>query len=201
MSPEDFQSRAIEIIAIGASAGGMNALCKLLPVVSEEFPPVIVVQHLDSLQDDFLIDYFNRICSVQIKEAEDKEPLTPGTCYLAPPDYHLLVERSRTLSLSMEEKVNFTRPSIDLLFESTAFAFGPNAIGVLLTGANRDGSVGLREIRSSGGLAFVQDPAEAEFPFMPQFALQCAGADHILTLEQIGTALARIAGRGRRAKN
>ncbi|MFW6235893.1 MAG: chemotaxis protein CheB [Desulfovibrionales bacterium] len=184
----------LQIVVIGASAGGMNALTRLLPLLPENFPcPVVIVQHRHPDQDDFLAEYFNRLCPLRVKDAQDKEVLAPGVCYLAPADYHLLIERDRTLSLSTDEKVNHSRPSIDVLFESAAVAFGQGVAAAVLTGASRDGAAGLSLIREAGGIAFVQDPSTAEYPFMPQAALETAGADHVLPIEDIGGLLLHLA--------
>jgi two-component system, chemotaxis family, protein-glutamate methylesterase/glutaminase len=186
-------SRRVEVVLIGASAGGMHALSRLLPMLPGDFPcPVVIVQHLHPDQDLFMAEYFDRLCALTVKEAEEKEPLVPGFCYLAPPDYHLLIERDGTLSLSTEEKVNHSRPSIDVLLESAAVAFGAGAMAVMLTGASRDGAAGLAAVRSNGGLAVVQDPATAEYPLMPQAALDAAGADHVLPIEGIGELLRQM---------
>ena len=194
MIRHDLSRRGVDLVLVGASAGGLNALSVLLPLLPGDYPcPVIVVQHLHPEQDMFLAEYFDRLCALRVKEAEEKEPLSPGCCYFAPADYHLLVERDRTLSLSTEEKVNHSRPSIDVTLESAAAALGPAVLAVILTGASRDGAAGLAAIRSQGGIAVVQDPATAEFPIMPQAALERAGADHLLPIEAIGPLLVALA--------
>lgn len=183
----------MEVVLFGASAGGMDALRRVLPVLPEGFPaPVVVVQHLHSTQDEFLAGFFDRLCALRVKEAEDKEPLSPGFVYLGPPNYHLLVEKDRTLSLSTDEKVNHSRPSIDVLFKSAADAYGPGAVAIVLTGANQDGAIGLAAIRAQGGLAVIQAPDTAEYPSMPQAALDTAGADFVLPVEEIGPLLVRL---------
>jgi len=182
-----------EAVFIGVSAGGMDALRRVLAPLPADFPaPVVVVQHLHASQGDFLAEYLGRLCALRVKEADDKDSLSPGVVYLAPPNYHLLVESDRSLSLSTDDKVNHSRPSIDVLFESAAAAYGPGAVAVVLTGASRDGAEGLRLIREQGGAAIVQDPATAEHAFMPQAALDCAGADHVLGLGDIGPKLVRL---------
>jgi two-component system, chemotaxis family, protein-glutamate methylesterase/glutaminase len=189
---ETFRTR-VEVVLIGASAGGMNALRRLLPLLPGVFPcPVVIVQHVHPEQDTFMAEYFNSLCALTVKEAEEKEELVPCFCYLAPPDYHLLIELDRTFSLSTEEKVNHSRPSIDVLLESASVAFGPGAMAVMLTGASRDGAAGLAAVRSNGGLAVVQDPSTAEYPLMPQAALDTAGADYVLSLEAIGELLLQL---------
>ena len=132
-----------------------------------------------------------------VKEADEKEHLEAGIVYLAPPNYHLMVEKDKTLSLTVDERFNYSRPSIDILFESAAEVFGPQLIGVVLTGANSDGSYGLKTIKAAGGLVVVEDPATAEVKTMPQAALDMLFpdyvADHVLPLEKIGPLLVRIA--------
>jgi two-component system chemotaxis response regulator CheB len=182
-----------EAAVIGVSAGGLHALKTILPALPEAFPlPIAVVQHLDAQADTYLADYLDRLSAIAVKEADDKEALQPGTAYLAPAGYHLLVEPDRSLSLSVDEKVNFSRPSIDLLFESAADAFGEKLIGIVLTGANSDGARGLKAIRDRGGLTIVQDPRTAEAPFMPRAALQAAPADYVADLERIAPLLIQL---------
>ncbi|MBI1215835.1 MAG: chemotaxis protein CheB [Alphaproteobacteria bacterium] len=175
-----------EAVVIGASAGGMRALQTVLSGLRSEFPlSVAIVQHVSPSADSYLAEYLDGKCALTVKEAEDKEAMAPGTAYVAPPGYHLLVEKDRSLSLSVDARVNFSCPSIDVLFESAAEAFGRGLIGIVLTGANADGSAGLKSIRARGGLAIVQDPATAEAAFMPRAALETAGADHVAALEEI----------------
>ena len=179
-----------EAVVVGTSAGGLSALKALLAFVPKDFRmPVVIVQHFHPLQNDSFIANLNQGCQVPVREAGEKESLEPGMVYLAPPNYHLLIELDRTLSLSVDPKVNFSRPSIDILFETAARAYGAKLIGVILTGANQDGAAGLRTVREHGGLAIVQDPAAAEFPAMPSAALKEAGADHVLSITGIGRLL------------
>lgn len=184
----------IQAVLIGASAGGMEALSLLLPSLPGDFPvPVAVVQHLHASQDAFLVEYFDRLCALAVREAEDKEPLAVGVVTLAAPNYHLLIEDDRTVSLSMDAKVNHSRPSIDVLLESAARVYGSGAVAVVLTGASRDGAAGLAAIRAAGGIGVVQDPATAAFPLMPKAALEAAGADFVLRIEDIGPMLVLLA--------
>lgn len=179
-----------EAAVIGVSAGGMHALKAIIPALPAEIALTIaVVQHLDARSDAFLPDYLNQLSAVRVKEAEDKEPLLPGTVYIAPPAYHLLIEPDKSFSLSVDEKVNFSRPSIDLLFESAAEAYRNALIGIILTGANSDGAKGLKAVKDNGGLAIVQDPLSAQAPFMPQAALKATAIDHLLPLERIAPTL------------
>ncbi len=181
-------------IVMGVSAGGWVALPKVLAKMPEDFPlPIIVVQHLHPEQDGFTIKHFNDQCALLVKEACDKETIQTGTIYFAPPDYHLLIEQDKTFSLSKDEKVNYARPSIDVLFDSAADVYSSGLIGVVLTGANSDGANGLKLIKESGGLAIVQDPATAESPVMPQAAVDAAKPDYILPLEEIATVLRKMA--------
>lgn len=176
-----------EIIVIGVSAGGMDALGKILPVLPEDFPlPIVVVQHLHPSQDGFLCTYLNERCTVTVKEACDKEPVAPAHVYFAPANYHLLIEEDKTFSLSVDEKVHFARPSIDVLFESAVDAYGGSLVGIILTGANSDGVYGLQLIKKSGGMIIVQDPDTAEVSYLPKAAVDAVEADYILPLEDIG---------------
>ncbi|MDF1613584.1 chemotaxis protein CheB [Desulfurivibrio dismutans] len=180
-------------VVIGVSAGGLEALREVLSCLPADFPlPLLVVQHLGVDSDDFLARWLDQRCAIKVKEAEDKEPAAPGTAYLAPANYHLLMEDDGSLALSLEDWVNFSRPSIDLLFESAAEAYGKGLIAVVLTGANDDGSRGLAAMKRSGGLAVVQDPAGAEFPVMPRAAIQATQVDFVLPLPAIGRFLANL---------
>lgn len=183
---------------MGASAGGMRAIATVLAALPDTFPlPIAIVQHLDPQADGYLPELLARRSRLAVKEAEDKEDLRPGTAYLAPPGYHLLVEPDHSLSLSVEEKVNWSRPAIDPLFESAAQAFGSALIGVVLTGANADGARGLAAVRARGGRTVVQDPETAEAPAMPRAALEAARAHHVVALEGIAPLLASLCGGGR----
>ncbi|MCP4757736.1 MAG: chemotaxis protein CheB, partial [Proteobacteria bacterium] len=142
--------------------------------------------------DDLLVRLLRESCRIAVKEAEDGEDIQPEVVYLAPANYHLLVEKNRTLSLSVDKDVNYSRPSIDVLFETAARSFGEKLVGVLLTGANKDGSLGLKTIREHGGLVVVQDPATAEAPIMPLAAIETTEADYILTIQKIADLLERL---------
>jgi two-component system chemotaxis response regulator CheB len=195
------------LVVIGASWGGLDALNVVLGGLPERFDaPVAIVQHRSALSvDDGLAATIDRGSALPVVEADDKVVLVPGTVYLAPADYHLLVERPGQLALSVDERVNQARPSIDVLFESAADAYGGEVIGVLLTGANEDGAAGLRAIRDRGGLCVVQDPATATRSRMPQSAIDAGAADVVAPLPQIAALLADrcasgAAGRGASAK-
>jgi two-component system, chemotaxis family, protein-glutamate methylesterase/glutaminase len=187
--------RKHEAVVIGVSSGGLEALKTLLPAFPADFPaPVLVVYHQGARRDRFIIDYLNGLTRIQVREAEEKEPLLPGVVYLAPPNYHLLVEEDRTLTLSTEERVSFARPSVDVLFETAAEAFGPELVGVILTGANQDGSQGLRAVKERGGTALVQNPDTAEMEVMPRAALEAVEVDRVLDLEELGSYLLGLFG-------
>jgi len=180
-------------VVVGVSAGGLETLKELLPLIPAGFAlPIIIVQHLHPMQDKFFIDCLDSICPLPVREAEEKERVVPGNVFFAPPNYHLLIEKDRTFSLSVDEKVNFSRPSIDVLFETAAEAYGPELIGIVLTGASRDGAAGLRRIKENGGTAIVQDPATARFPAMPSAALAETEVDFVMSILGIGAFLAGI---------
>jgi two-component system chemotaxis response regulator CheB len=182
---------------IGGSAGGICAVTTILSALPASFPlPVVVVLHQSPDQTPCWVAYLGEQAWLPVTEAEDKMPLVPGTVYCAPPAYHLLLETDGTLALSVDEKVNFARPSIDLLFSSGADAFGGALIGIVLTGANRDGASGLAEIAAAGGLAMVQSSRTAEWPTMPEAALQAVPGALVVDLEDIAKTLVRLTGRG-----
>lgn len=182
-----------EIIAItiGVSAGGLAALSALIPKLSQNLPAaVVIVQHLHVDSDSFLVEHLGRLCSLGVVEVEDKMAIEHGIVYIAPAGYHLLVEECGSyFSLSVDEPVNYARPSIDVLFESAANAWGPKVVGVLLTGANSDGAKGLKTIKDKGGRTIVQNPQEAEYEAMPMAAISSFEVDDILTLKEIGEAV------------
>ncbi|KIL04062.1 chemotaxis protein CheB [Stutzerimonas stutzeri] len=176
----------LEAVVIGTSAGGLAALSRLVSGLSSHFPlPILVVQHVPAGTPTQLAEIFQRKTGLRVKEADEKEALRPATLYFAPPGYHLLLESDRSLSLSQDDAVHFSRPSIDVLFESAADALGPALLGILLTGANEDGAAGLAAIHHAGGLTIVQDPAEAEVDTMPRAALQRFAPDYLLPLRDI----------------
>ena len=182
-----------EAVVIGVSAGGLLALKTLLPALPPSFPvPVIIVQHISERSDGYMVKYLNQESSITVKEAEDKEPIYSGIAYLAPPGYHLLIELERIFGLSVDARVNYSCPSIDVLFESAANVFGESLIGIVLTGANADGAHGLKVIKEHGGLAIVQNPKTAQSPAMPKAALAAADADYVINLEQIAPLLVEL---------
>ena len=182
-----------EAVVIGVSAGGVNALKVIFTSISESFKiPVIIVQHLHPQSDSFLADYLNSISHMHIKEAEDKEPICAGTVYIAPANYHLLIEDDKTLSLNTDERVNYSRPSIDVLFNSAADVYSSKLIGIILTGANDDGVRGMQKIKRHGGLTIVQDPKNADADFMPKSVITKVTVDHVATLDKISVLLENI---------
>lgn len=182
-----------QAVVAGVSAGGLEALKILLTAIAEDFSPaLVIVQHLHPQQSGFLVEHLDKVCRLPVKEAEEKEAVNGGVVYLAPANYHLLIERDKTFSLSMDEKVNYSRPSIDVLFETAAEAYGAGLIGVILTGASKDGASGLRRIKEQAGLAVVQDPKTAEFPAMPLAALEETQVDHVLSIGRIGLLLCEL---------
>lgn len=176
-----------DLIAIGASWGGLHAVGEILGALPKDLDAaVVVVQHRRiETTEGGLASILGMRTRLDVRDADDKEPIEPGTVYLAPPDYHLLVEKGN-FALSVDEPVNYARPSIDVLFESVAETYDERAIGVILTGANDDGAAGLARIRQRGGVAVVQDPAGAERGEMPRAAIAATVADAILPLEEIG---------------
>lgn len=191
-SPLSFSTQ-IKAIVVGASAGGVEALLNLYGELPEGFGlPIITVLHLPDEHRSQLAGVFARRVSLAVKEAADKQLIEPGTLYFASPGYHLSVERDFTLSLSQEERVNYSRPAIDVLFESAADAYGEHLLAILLTGANHDGARGLVRVKARGGLTLVQDPGEAQVPTMPQAALALHRPDFILPLSGIGRLLVEL---------
>jgi two-component system chemotaxis response regulator CheB len=176
----------IELVVVGASAGGVEALGTLLDGLPRDFrPAVAIVLHIPPDRNSLLPALFAQRCALPVKEAEDKEPVRQGMVYIAPPDYHLLIEPDRTFALSRDDAVNFSRPSIDVLFESAALAYRDTLLGIVLTGASADGAAGLRTVRHAGGQAWVQHPDEASSSLMPASAIALAGADRIIGLEDM----------------
>lgn len=182
-----------EVVVVGVSAGGLEALSHIIPSLPAEFSlPIIIVQHLHESSDNYLVEYINGKSALQVKEVTDKDPILPGNVYIAPANYHLLVEEERAFSLSTEDRINWSRPSIDILFESAADVYADKVIGVILTGANDDGSMGLKKIKEHGGLTIVQDPETAQSDFMPRSAIQVVNPDYVLKLEEIAPFLINI---------
>ncbi|CAM3800091.1 chemotaxis protein CheB [Bordetella sputigena] len=188
-----FLSPPIELVAIGASAGGVDAIGTVLDALPADFPAAIaIVLHLPPDRNSLLPELFAARCVLPVKEVEDKEFIVPGVVYIAAPDYHMLVEPDRSFALSQDEAVNFSRPSIDLLLESAAIAYRERLLGIVLTGASPDGAAGLQRVRALGGQAWVQDPDNADSPAMPASAIAQAGADRIMDKATLARALAGL---------
>lgn len=178
--------RRCQAVVIGASAGALDALTSILPSLPRGLAlPILIVVHLPPENDSMLVSLFSERCKLDVREAGDKEPIEPGVIYFAPPDYHLLVEPQRQLSLSSEEPVNYSRPSIDVLFETAADAYGPELLGIVLSGASNDGASGLKRVIAAGGVGLVQQPQTAHSAIMPQAALDACPDAHAMTLEQM----------------
>ena len=183
----------VGLVAMGASWGGLRAVETVLGALPPDFrAPVVIAQHrqVDS-NDGMLVRLLDARCALRVCEAEDKQALDPGVVLIAPPDYHLLVETG-AVALSVDAPLNYSRPSIDILFSSAADAYGARLAGVVLTGAKADGALGLAQIAGRGGTAIVQDPETAERREMPDAALWAAPEARVLALEEIGPALAQL---------
>lgn len=190
--PPQFRHEA-DVVAIGASAGGIDALFAVLEGLPMPYPlPLVIVLHLPEGHASQLAEVFGRRLGRPVQEAQAHAPVEPGIFYFAPPGYHLLVDSDRTFSLSCDPPVLYSRPSIDVLFESCADAYGDGAVALVLTGANHDGAHGLQCIKQAGGLALVQDPAQAAYPTMPQAALDLAQPDFVLPLAGLRAVLERL---------
>lgn len=172
-------------MVIGASSGGLAALSAIIPHLPSDFIPILIVQHMAEDAENYLPTYLQSMSKMQVKEAELNADILKGNVYIAAPGYHLLVEPDRTLAFSIDEKIHFARPSIDVLFESAADAYPESLIGIILTGANADGSNGIKAIKASGGFTIAQDPNSAESPYMPMAAIETGVVDHVLTLAGI----------------
>lgn len=183
-----------QIVVVGTSLGGLNALGTVLGGLPKTFPlPIVVVQHRGREVSEGLAEFLARKSALPVVEPSDKQPILPGSAYLAPADYHLLIEPGH-FTLSTEAPVQFARPSIDVLFESAADAYGSHVIGVVLTGSNADGARGAERIARKGGLVVVQDPATAESPIMPASAI-ARGMDCIHPLPEIAPFLTSVSSR------
>lgn len=183
----------VDAIVIGASAGGVDALFRLLTGLPGGFRlPIIALLHLPEDRESRLAEIFRHRMRIPVREAADKAQIEPGTLYFAGAGYHLSIENDRSFSLSCEAPVHYSRPSIDVLMESAADAYGPRLAGILLTGANYDGAAGLAGIRQRGGITVVQDPAEAQVPTMPEAAIRKLRPDLILPLEGIHALLLNL---------
>lgn len=192
--------KAPQLVAVGTSLGGLNALTVLLQALPERFPvPIAIVQHRSVSPDGGgLAQLLQGHSKLTVVEADDKMPIEPGTVYLAPADYHLLVEEPGLLALSTDTPVRAARPSIDVLFQTASEAYGSTLLGVLLTGASADGAEGLATIKARGGRVIVEDPATAECRTMPAAGLAATAVDYVLPIAKIGEYLVTLV-EGRRA--
>jgi two-component system chemotaxis response regulator CheB len=184
---------AFDLVALAASAGGLNALSQVLAGLPGDFPAtILVVQHLDPRHRSLMADILSRRTALQVKQAEEGDQVIAGTTYIAPPNRHLLVNPDYTLSLSQSEMVHFVRPSADLLFESAAAVYKDRAIAVVLSGTGSDGSMGVKAIKKMGGTVIAQDEQSSEFFGMPSATIQTASVDFILPLGEIAAALVTL---------
>lgn len=176
------QAAQCDVIVVGGSSGAIDALIQLLPALPPTLSAaVLIVLHLPRDRRSLLAEIFRQRCVLPVQEAQDKEVITPGTVYFAPPDYHVLVDDGPHIALSIDPPVHYSRPSIDVLFESAADQYGNRLAGILLSGANEDGARGLQAIQAAGGMTMVQDPASASMPTMPQAAIARGAGHHVLT--------------------
>ena len=186
-------ANSTEAVVIGASAGALEALSVILPALPAGFRlPLIVVVHVPPDKRSMLAELFQAKCQIPVREAEDKEPINPGTVYFAPSDYHLLVETEKSLSLSSDEPVLFSRPSIDVLFESAADAYGSALMAIILTGANQDGAKGMKAVAEAGGVTLVQDPDGAFASAMPEAAIEMCPGARVMSLDAITAYLQEV---------
>lgn len=184
-------------IVIGGSAGSIEALGVLMPaLVAGAAVPVVVVVHLRPSEPTMLPLVLARRCALPVRIPDDKQPCSAGVVWLAPPDFHLLVELDRSFALSLDEPVHFSRPAIDSLFMSAADAWGPSLVAIVLSGANRDGADGARAVRERGGLVVVEDPATVEFPVMPAAAIAAADPQIVAARPAIAALLAEMTAGG-----
>ncbi len=187
-----YASRRFDVVAIGASAGGLHALAEVLGPLGTEFPAsIVIVQHLDPHHKSLMSGLLSRYTKMKVKQAEHGELLLPAVVYIAPPDEHLLVGPG-IVQLAHTRLVHYSRPSIDLLFESVAGTYGSRSVGVVLTGSNSDGAAGVRAIKEAGGTTLVQDPGAAEYRVMPAAAIATGCVDQVLSLQEIGTTLVQL---------
>lgn len=183
---ENDLNRKCKVLLIGGSAGSIEVLMSILPKLNPFYTfSIIIVLHRKSTEDTILEKLVAMKSVIPIAKLEDKEVLTPGYIYVAPSNYHLLLEKNQFLSLDVSEKVNYSRPSIDVTFESAALAYGTQCFAILLSGSNSDGTKGLKTIKEYGGTVILQDPKEALMPFMPENALSAVTPDYILNTPQI----------------
>lgn len=175
-----------EAIVIGTSAGGLSVLTEILQSLPSDYNlPIIIVQHRSKDERELLEKILSEKCKIKVSQAEEKEEIKNGNVYFAPPNYHLLIEKNFTFSLTNDPLVNYSRPSIDVLFQTAANAYKDKLTGIVLTGANGDGSNGVRMIKDNGGVTIAQDPETAEFDSMPMEAIATGCIDYIMSLIEI----------------
>lgn len=185
-----------QAVVIGTSWGGVEALSTILKDLPQSFPvPIIVIQHQHPNSSDILSSILRNRTEMRVKEADEKEFIAAGTVYIAPANYHLFIELDHSISLSNDAPINYSRPSIDLTFESAADVFGRALIGVILTGANEDGANGMRLLKKLGGITVVQEPATAKMDTMPRAAMNATEIDHVVSLENIAPLLSELVSR------
>ncbi|MFR0355579.1 chemotaxis protein CheB [Streptomyces sediminimaris] len=190
---DDDDHRRWAAVLVASSAGGIQGLGTLLGGLPAAMPvPVLVAQHLNRARETRIVAILSRSTALTVKLAEDGEDPQAGTVYIAPPDRHLCVTADGTLSLTREDRVNFARPAADPLFESAAQAYGPGAIGCVLTGSDSDGARGVEAVKGRGGMVIVQDPGTAEFHGMPKAAVRTGQVDFVLPLEAIASTITRL---------
>lgn len=183
-----------EALVIGGSAGSLDVLMKVLPGLDAWLPfPIILVLHRKAGKDYLLTDLLRSKTSLRVKELDEKEKIQTATLYIAPPNYHLLIENDKRFSLDASEKVNFSRPSIDVTFESAAEVYGKHLVCLLLSGANNDGTAGLQKVKEKGGKVIIQQPSSAIVGFMPQHALEHVAVDEVLEPEQLANYINQLA--------
>ena len=179
-------TQPIDLVLIGGSSGSIDVLLHLLPALQPALPfAILIVVHRKNTTDSALAQLLSHRCSLPLVEVDDKEPIRAGTVYLAPADYHVLLEQDGTFSLDDSEKVHYSRPSIDVSFESAADVYGPSVAAILLSGANMDGTNGLAAIKQAGGITVVQQPETAQVAFMPQQAIDNVPIDYVLDVPQL----------------
>jgi two-component system chemotaxis response regulator CheB len=186
VSPSESATHGIDAVVIGASAGGIEVLSVLLSVIPADCRvSFFIVVHSPRERPSLLPELFASRCALPVREGEDKEPVQQGTVYFAPPDYHMLIDRGPAVALSSDEPVHFSRPSIDVLFDSAADIYGERLAGVILTGANQDGAEGLAAIGRAGGRTIVQEPGSAAAAVLPRAALEAGPVDAVLSIEEL----------------
>jgi two-component system chemotaxis response regulator CheB len=197
MSEASPSHSCFDVVALAASAGGLNALSEVLTALPADLPAaIVVVQHLDPNHRSLMAEILSRRTKLPVRQAEDGDRIAPEGVWIAPPGQHLLVNGDGTLSLTRTELVHFVRPSADLLFESMAAGYGERAIAVVLTGTGSDGEMGVRAVKKMGGIVIAQDQATSEYFGMPGSAIKTGCVDHVLPLGQIAHTLISLVGGG-----